>query len=117
MADAFVPAAKDADIAEGHAKIVEVGGVEVALCRVEGTVYGVENKCSHDDGPLGEGELEGYAIVCPRHGAKFDVRTGEVLRMPAAFPCRVFRVKQQGDALLVDVGPGDAAEAAGKTQP
>lgn len=107
MADAFVPAGKATDVVEGHAKIVTLNGVEVALCRVEGKVYGVENKCSHDDGPLGEGELEGYAIVCPRHGAKFDVRTGEVIRMPAAFPCRVFAVKTQGDDVLVDVGAAE----------
>ena len=104
MSEPLVPACKASEVTEGHAKIVTVKGVEVALCRVEGTVYGVENKCSHDDGPLGEGELEGYAIVCPRHGAKFDVRTGEVLRMPAAFPCRVFAVKTVGDDVQVDVG-------------
>jgi len=107
MTERFVPAGKAADVAEGTAKVVKANGFEVALCKVQGTVYCVENKCSHDDGPLGEGELDGYAIVCPRHGARFDVRTGEVLRMPAAFPCRVFAVKTEGDAVLVDVGAAE----------
>ena len=102
----FVEAGKASEIPEGQARIVTANGLEVVLCRVQGTVYGVENKCSHDDGPLGEGDLDGYAIICPRHGARFDVRTGEVLRMPAAFPCRTFRVKTEGDTVRVDVGEG-----------
>jgi len=107
MTEHFVAAGLASDVVEGEAKVVKANGVEVALCKVEGRIYCVENKCSHDDGPLGEGLLDGYAIVCPRHGARFDVRTGEVLRMPAAFPCRVFAVKTQGDAVQVDVSAAE----------
>lgn len=109
MTERFVSAGSASDVAEGEAKVVKANGLEVALCKVEGRIYCVENKCSHDDGPLGEGLLDGYAIVCPRHGARFDVRTGEVLRMPAAFPCRAFAVKTKGDAVLVDVGAAEEA--------
>lgn len=92
-----------AEIPEGGIKVVQAGEVSVALCKVEGRVYALENKCSHDDGPLGEGALEGFAIMCPRHGARFDVRNGEVLRMPAAFPCRAFPVTIEAGRVFVEV--------------
>lgn len=101
----MIDLAAESEIPEGGIKIVQAGEISVALCKVEGQVYAVENKCSHDDGPLGEGDLEGYAIICPRHGAKFDVRNGEVLRMPAAFPCRAFSVKVEGGRVFAEVPP------------
>lgn len=85
-------------------RIVESGDLKIAICRAGTTVYAVEDKCTHDDGPLGEGELDGMLITCPRHGAKFDIRDGSVVRMPAAFPVRTFPVKVEGDDVLVDVG-------------
>mgnify|MGYP001591030079 FL=1 len=94
-----------ADIPEGGVKVVAAGALSGALCKVAGAIYAVENRCSHDDGPLGEGDLEGFAIMCPRHGAKFDVRNGEVLRMPAAFPCRTFPVKIENGRVLAEVPP------------
>ena len=96
--------AAEAEVAEGKAVVREVGDLKIALCRAEGKIYAIEDRCSHDDGPLGEGDLEGCIIMCPRHGAKFDIRTGEVVRMPAAFPCRTFPVKVEGGKVLVETG-------------
>jgi len=64
------------------------------IFNIAGEYYAIADLCSHDDGPLGDGELEGFDINCPRHGAKFDVRTGDVLSLPAivdipAYPVRV----------------------------
>lgn len=79
----------------GATRNVEADGESLLLCRVANDeVYAIENTCSHDDGPLGQGTLDGAHIQCPRHGAVFDVRTGQVMRMPAAagiesFPVRV----------------------------
>jgi 3-phenylpropionate/trans-cinnamate dioxygenase ferredoxin subunit len=61
---------------------------------IAGEYFAIADLCSHDDGPLGDGDLEGYEINCPRHGASFDVRTGKVLSLPAivdipAYPIRI----------------------------
>ncbi|MBI3872943.1 MAG: non-heme iron oxygenase ferredoxin subunit [candidate division Zixibacteria bacterium] len=90
MADQFVTVAKAADVPVGAARVVEVRGQRLALCNVNGTIYVIDDTCTHDDGPLGEGAIDGFAIECPRHGARFDVRTGAVLRMPAAYPIRSY---------------------------
>lgn len=103
---AFVRAARLADIPPGRVKVVEVGDEEVALCNVDGQILAVANVCSHDGGPLGEGTLLDVGevqIECPRHGARFDVRTGEVRSLPAMVPIPAYRVQVQGDDVLVDV--------------
>jgi 3-phenylpropionate/trans-cinnamate dioxygenase ferredoxin subunit len=100
---AFVKAAKAGDIPPGRVKIVEIGDEDVALCNVEGDFYAIANVCSHDDGPLGEGYLLGDEIECPRHGARFNVRSGEVKSLPAIIAIPTFAVKVEGDDILVDV--------------
>ena len=100
---AFVKAAKVSDIPSGRTRVVEVGDEEVALCNVGGEIYAVANVCTHDDGPLGEGYLSGDEIECPRHGARFCVRTGEVRTLPAIIPIPTFEVKVEGDVVFVDI--------------
>jgi len=65
--------------------------------------YAVQDLCTHDDGPLGEGTLVDGQIQCPRHGARFDVKTGAVGRMPAIVPIRVYPVKVEGEDVLVQI--------------
>ena len=91
------------EVLEGKARIFEARGLRIAICRVQGKLYAVEDLCTHDDGPLGEGRLDGHAIECPRHGARFDVRDGRVLRMPAAFPVRVFSVSEKDGQIHVEI--------------
>ncbi len=82
----------------GHALAVRVGDEQVLLCRVSETeVHAIENTCSHDEGPLSEGTLQGTVIECPRHGAQFDVTNGRALRMPAAAPILSFPVRSTPD--------------------
>jgi len=100
---AFVQAAKLDNIPRGQVKIVSVGDEEVALCNVEGAIYAVANICSHDGGPLGEGHLIADQIECPRHGARFDVRTGAAKALPAIVPIPTFAVKVDGQDVLVEV--------------
>lgn len=100
---AFLKAAKVSEIPPGRSKVVEVGDEDVAVCNVEGKIYVIANVCTHDDGPLGDGYLLGDEIECPRHGARFNVRTGEVRTLPAIVPVPVFEVKIEGDDILVDV--------------
>ena len=103
MAPKFIAVAKTSEVTEGHAVPREAGDLKIALCRVDGAIHAIENVCTHDDGILTGNGLEGHEIVCPRHGARFDVRTGEVLRMPAAFPVRTFETKVEGDTVYVKV--------------
>ena len=87
----IVPAS---ELPPGERLFVEIEGLPIVIFNIAGQFYAIADVCSHDDGPVGEGDLEGYCIVCPRHGAEFDVRTGKVISMPAvvdipAYPVRV----------------------------
>ena len=83
-----------ADIAEGDVRTYVVGSERVAVARAEGTLYAVQDRCSHDDGALGAGCLEGFAVQCPRHGARFDIRDGHVTAAPAAVGIGTFEVRE-----------------------
>ncbi len=90
----WVRTTKVDDLQPGHTRVIDVHGESLLLCRTtDDEVHAVENCCSHDDGPLGQGTLDGTVIQCPRHGARFDVTTGAVLRMPAAAPIESFPVR------------------------
>lgn len=80
---AFERVAAASEVPVGKVHVIEVDGKAVALCNVDGTVYAIDDVCTHDGGPLDQGELDGAQIECPRHGARFDVRTGKVLTLPA----------------------------------
>ncbi|MEJ5241090.1 MAG: non-heme iron oxygenase ferredoxin subunit [Anaerolineales bacterium] len=82
------------ELPNGERLFLQIDTEPIVLFNIAGQIFAIADRCSHDDGPLGEGDLEGYTIVCPRHGAEFDVRTGKVLQMPAvvdipAYPVRV----------------------------
>jgi 3-phenylpropionate/trans-cinnamate dioxygenase ferredoxin subunit len=64
-------------------RIVQSGSLFLGVYLIDGTYYAIEDRCSHDDGPLCEGDREGFEIECPRHGAHFDLRTGKALTLPA----------------------------------
>jgi len=91
------------DLAEGTTKRVVVDGAEVLLCSVDGKIYAIEDVCTHDGGALDQGLLEGDRIMCPRHGAYFDVRTGAALTLPAVIPVRTYAVRVEGDEVFVDL--------------
>lgn len=97
----FVKVARMADFDSSHKLCVEVDDRFIVLVHLEGQVYCVDDVCTHDGGPLGEGELEGFCLVCPRHGAKFDVRTGDAVAMPATEPTASHEVRIDGDQILV----------------
>lgn len=98
----FVKVARIAELPPGTRKIVEVDGVEVVLVNLSGTVYALEDICTHDGGPLGEGALEGCQLICPRHGARFDVRTGAALTMPASEAAPTYAVRVENGDILVE---------------
>jgi 3-phenylpropionate/trans-cinnamate dioxygenase ferredoxin subunit len=97
------PVAKKSEIGAGKTHQVSVGGRGVLLCNVDGDIYAIEDVCTHDGGPLEQGELEGCRIMCPRHGAYFDVSSGAALTLPAIIPVQTYRVLVDGDDIYVDV--------------
>ena len=81
------------ELLPGEFKIVWDGDVPIAVFNVDGDLYAIEDVCTHDGGDLAGGELHGYEIECPRHGARFDLRTGAARNPPAYEPTCVFPVK------------------------
>jgi nitrite reductase/ring-hydroxylating ferredoxin subunit len=100
---AFIKVGKSEEVSQGSAKVFQVGDREVAICNVGGALYAIDDSCSHDFGSLDQGVLDGYEIECPRHGARFDVRTGEVTGPPAILPIDSFKVRVEGDDVEVEV--------------
>jgi nitrite reductase/ring-hydroxylating ferredoxin subunit len=98
----FVKVAKVSEILPGHLLRVEVAGHLLCLANVAGTVYAVDDDCTHIGGPLDRGELEGHVLTCPLHLAQFDVRSGDVLRGPAREPLPVYRVMVENETILVE---------------
>lgn len=101
MSDGFVTVARVGEIPEGGVKIVRVDDQSVAVFRVGGAYYALDDVCTHDGGPLAEGPLEGHVVECPRHGARFDVRDGAVLSPPATVPVPTYEVRVVGDEIQV----------------
>ena len=97
----FVRVAKTSDLADPGKKTIEVDDRLVVLVHVDQKFYCIDDVCTHDGGPLGEGELCGVELACPRHGAKFDVRNGKVLTMPATEDTASHEVKVVGDDIFV----------------
>ena len=92
------------DLEVGQTRVVEYQDLSILLCNVEGTLYAVQNLCSHAQVPLAEGELRGCEIECIFHGATFDVRTGEPMAPPAIRPIRTFKVVQEGSRARIEIG-------------
>ena len=103
MSESFVMAAKASEIPVGQVKEILVQGKALLICHTASGFYAIDNTCTHDDGPLGDGWLDGTAIECPRHGARFDVTTGKVLCLPAAVPINSYPVKIEGEDVKVNV--------------
>lgn len=89
----FLAIATTDELTPGDRIIVEIGRKWIAVFNVDGTYYAIEDVCTHDDGPLAEGELHGCEIECPRHGARFDLRTGAVTAPPALVPVPTYDVR------------------------
>jgi 3-phenylpropionate/trans-cinnamate dioxygenase ferredoxin subunit len=96
--------AKVSETPPGTISVHEVGDVRIALCNVNGRFYAIDDVCTHDGGPLDQGELDGELVECPRHGARFDVTTGQPMTLPAVRPVKTYPVTIDGDDVLVDVG-------------
>jgi 3-phenylpropionate/trans-cinnamate dioxygenase ferredoxin subunit len=89
----------------GEMRLVEFEDLEIGVFNCAGTVYAIEDRCSHDNGPLVEGELdeERCTIECPRHGSQFDLKNGQPLTLPAYVPVETFPVKIEDETIKLEV--------------
>jgi nitrite reductase/ring-hydroxylating ferredoxin subunit len=101
LKEEYVTVGKTSDIPPGTVRVFMVDGRGVAVANVDGQFYAFADVCTHDDGPVAEGELDGCVIECPRHGARFDITTGQVLAMPAVVPLPVYDLKVEADEIRV----------------
>lgn len=101
------------ELGEGEGRRVQPDGLEaVAVFRVSGAVYAVQDRCTHARASLSEGWLEDHEISCPVHDGRFDVRDGRPLCFPAAIALRTFPVREHGGEIHADLSGAQPAEAA-----
>ena len=99
----FVRVARTDEIEPGQARLIDVKGTQIALFNINGEFFALDNTCTHDAGSLAEGEIAGCEVICPLHGAKFDIRTGEVLGPPAYDDVACYSVRVSGTEIEVEV--------------
>ncbi|HEX7078054.1 MAG TPA: non-heme iron oxygenase ferredoxin subunit [Candidatus Eisenbacteria bacterium] len=97
----FVKVGRVSDVPEGRPEIFDVDDRKIAVYRLDGSYFAIEDLCTHDGGPLAEGDVEGDVVICPRHGARFSIRTGAALSFPAVTPVDTFPVRVDGEELWV----------------
>ena len=97
----FIPVAEVGELQDGGRLIVEIENEVIALFRIGEEYYAISDVCSHDDGPVAEGELMGREIICPRHGARFDLATGRALSLPAVVDIPAYPVRLQEGEIQV----------------
>ena len=103
MSEGFITVGAPDDVAPGTAAHVVAGGEEIAIYNVGGEFFATADVCSHDEASLADGELFGHVVECPLHGARFDVRTGKALSLPAVYPVKTFEVRVVDGQLQVRV--------------
>jgi 3-phenylpropionate/trans-cinnamate dioxygenase ferredoxin subunit len=93
------------ELPPGEVKIVRAGELAIGVYNLNGEYYAIEDRCSHDDGPLAEGDfdVEEAVAICPRHGARFDIKTGRALSLPAYQPVEAFEVFVEDGLIKVRV--------------
>ena len=93
------------ELPPGAMKLVQRGVVSIGVYNCDGELFAIEDRCTHDDGPLALGDWDAASCIisCPRHGARFDLRSGKALSLPAYLPAKTFPVRVEGGAVIVEV--------------
>ena len=99
----YVQIAPASELPNGERLFVEVGGKPIVIFNIAGQLYSIGDVCSHDDGPVGEGEIAGFNITCPRHGAEFDIRNGAAVAMPAVIDIPAYPVQVRDGNIFVGI--------------
>lgn len=88
------------ELQPGTHRVVDIDGTVIVVANVGGELYAIEDVCTHDGGQLTGGCIEGAEIVCPRHGARFSLRTGEALTAPAYEPSTTFPIRVEAGVVF-----------------
>ena len=99
--DDWVFVANEHEIRRGSCRLVDVDDDMIAVYNVDGRYYAIEDRCTHDGGELASGEVEGCQVICPRHGARFNIKTGEALTAPAYEPVHSFPLKHEDGKIFI----------------
>ncbi|MCS7230166.1 MAG: non-heme iron oxygenase ferredoxin subunit [Candidatus Kryptonium sp.] len=99
----YIQIAKIDEIKNGELKVFEVNDESVILINLNGEIFAYKNQCSHMELELNDAEIDGEILTCPWHGAKFDIRTGAVVRLPASQPLEKYEVKVEGDKIFIKI--------------
>lgn len=102
----FVEIAPASELPNGERLFVEIADRSVVVLNIAGQLFAIGDVCTHDDGPVGDGDLDGYNIICPRHGAEFDVRTGKVMKMPAVVDIPAYPVQVRDGNIYLGIPKG-----------
>jgi 3-phenylpropionate/trans-cinnamate dioxygenase ferredoxin subunit len=103
MEKTYIKVCQLSELKENNAVPFDVNGKSVLLARMEDKVFAVENNCTHMDEPIGEGKVTNGEIQCPRHGAKFDFRTGRAVQLPAVIDLKTYEVKIENNQVMVAI--------------
>ncbi len=103
MIGQYTKICREDEINEGKVHTFHISGHDILLAKYQGKIYALENLCTHDGGELGDGMLIGDQVMCPRHGARFDIKTGEVKAMPAAVGIGTYDLKIENGDVFVDL--------------
>ena len=97
----YVTVAEVGELGDGERLIVDIADEQIAVFNIAGLYYAIAAVCSHNEGTAAEGEVDEYEIACPRHGAKFDIRNGRVLTLPAIVDIPAYPVRIEGDEIQI----------------
>ena len=99
----FLEIAPESELPNGERLFVDLGDKPIVIFNIASQFFAIGDICTHDDGPLGDGVIEDHNIVCPRHGAEFDVRTGKVMSMPAVVDIPAYPVQVRDGIIFIGV--------------
>lgn len=99
----WVRIASTDEVPVGEGKYFDVDGVPIAVFHVDDNFYAISDVCTHEESSLAEGELDGDVVECALHGARFNVRTGQVMALPAVVPVQTFPLRVVGSEIEVEV--------------
>jgi 3-phenylpropionate/trans-cinnamate dioxygenase ferredoxin subunit len=103
----FFAVAGEQELPPGERIYIEIDRKSIVMINLAGSYYAIADVCSHDDGPLGDGDLDGIEIICPRHGARFDIRSGKVLSLPAVEDIPAYPVRVQDGEIQIGIPLGE----------
>lgn len=99
----FIEIAEEDELPVNERLFLEISGQPIVIFNLAGNLYAIGDVCTHDNGPLGEGEVVGFDISCPRHGGRFDIRTGKATRSPAFRDIPAYPVKIENGKIFLGI--------------